>query len=743
MKRFFSLVCIFVILVTLSACGSGYEVNPYNEKAKNNSVEDILVAENSKLRLEYNKKNYGVSLTDVRSKEVWGTSPPESQEVEYDEFGLPKERSYQLESVFILTYLEYSSNTEVTALSYDAVMSGKINAKKTENGIRVEYYLDSIKIMIPIEFSLCDDYLNVKVITKDIQESENKVIQIALAPFLCSAENDVENSYLFVPSGSGAIVLPKTLTTPIKTYQSMVYGDDYSMEKVSDTSTQEDIYLPVYGAKNGSTAICGIIENGAESAWISVETGDSTLGYSNVYAKFQMRGYTTHTSTTFTSTKVDSTIYNESLIDTQVSVRYYPLTDSNANYVGMADVYRNYLFEKYKMADSKIDARLNLTFLGGTMITDSFLGIPYQTLYPTTTVSQVKDIISQLSEEIDTDFSIKLKGFGESGVDIGKLAGGFSLSGKLGSKKDLKEFSSLCEKEGYSWYMDYDVLRYSKSSNGFSTYFDSIANTGNQKATQYIYQVAVKNQIEETMHYLLSPTKFDEVINKLTKKSKSLDLKGISLETLSNMAYSDYSDTKNSDYYVRNGFSQKAITVIDNLKKKGTDFMATKPNDYVAALSDIIIDSPTSSTKSYIFEYDIPFYQIVFKGYLPITVGSVNLSADKNDMILNAIESGCGINYTISDKWNSLLIDEYYPYFYCSEFSKIKDDIIADYHELSNFYDKIDGAHIVSHTVLNSGVRETVYDNGTVVYVNYSGDVQNSPIGDIPPKDYILTEKTS
>ena len=117
--------------------------------------------------------------------------------------------------------------------------------------------------------------------------------------------------------------------------------------------------------------------------------------------------------------------------------------------------------------------------------------------------------------------------------------------------------------------------------------------------------------------------------------------------------------------------------------------MATKANDYAAAISDIITDIPTSSTGSYIFDYDIPFYALVFKGYIPITTESINLSSNSNELLLKAVESGCGLNYTVTQRWDNSLIDANYPYFYNSVYENVKDRIISDYSKLSDYYDKI------------------------------------------------------
>ena len=171
--------------------------------------------------------------------------------------------------------------------------------------------------------------------------------------------------------------------------------------------------------------------------------------------------------------------------------------------------------------------------------------------------------------------------------------------------------------------------------------------------------------------------------------------------------------------------------------------MATKANDYAAAISDIVTDMPTSSTGSYIFDYDIPFYAIVFKGYVPITTESINLSSNSNELLLKAVESGCGLNYTLTQRWDNSLIDANYPYFYNSVYENVKDRIISNYSKLSGYYDKILGAHIAEHAVLEENLRKTAFDNGITVYVNYGDSAVATPDGEVDAHDYLVLESPS
>ena len=217
---------------------------------------------------------------------------------------------------------------------------------------------------------------------------------------------------------------------------------------------------------------------------------------------------------------------------------------------------------------------------------------------------------------------------------------------------------------------------------------------------------------------------------------------GISLDSASSTTYSDYIDKDNSTYYSKNGFASAVTDVIKAIKQEDKRFMASSANLYSAIMADVITEAPVTSEKNKAFLCDVPFYQMVFKGSVPITVQSINLAADSKLMLLKAIESGSGLGYTVIENWDVSLINAEYPYFYNSVFDSIKGDILNNSKQLSDYYKKISGQHIQKHTVYENGLRETVFENGVVVYVNYTDNAINTPAGEVLPYDYLITEKS-
>ncbi len=738
------LVCVF-LLFSLTACGEVAYVQPkFDANTQSAPPSKNLIAERGDLRLEWNDANYGVVLTNTKTGEVWGSSPEDDGEVILDMFGLPVKRNPLLESALVVYYynsVAFTSNNLVN--SYNGVYEeGHVRCAFIENGLHVEYFFDSLGFMVPVDYVLCDGYLSVSVDPKKIQDGENRVTSVALLPFMCSAKNDAEGEYLFVPSGSGAIIEPETISQAGITYLAEIYGGDLSKESLYSVSEEADIKLPVYGVKNATSGLCAIIDRGEGTASLTAPVGAMSYGYTTVYPEFQLKGYTIHTSNTFNGSLRNYIISAQSMVTSPVSVRYYPLVGEANDYNGMANVYRDYLIAEKGLTENKNDARLNVELIGGTSITKSFLGVPYNTIFATTKIKDAQKIVSELSSELDTDFSVNLKGFGSSGVNIGGIAGGYSLSDKIGSVSELKKFSSLCDEEKVDLYMDFNVVQYKSSGKGFSTFFDSAFRSSREPAYVYEHTIPIRNIIKSDFYYLLSPNLFDDAAKKLVDKTSSWGLDGVSLSTLSSLSYADYRDKTSTEFYSKYGFANAVEKAVKTVKNDGK-FMAENANAFAAVSADIIAAAPTSSSNEHVFTTDVPFYQLVFKGYVPMTTESVNISTIPEKTILSAVESGIGLNYTLISKWDNSLIDAKFQYFYSTQYEGVKDDIISNSNKLSNYYEKIAGAKIKSHTLISNDVRATEFDNGVTVYVNYSSKAKQTPAGKLAALDYVVLESVS
>lgn len=166
-------------------------------------------------------------------------------------------------------------------------------------------------------------------------------------------------------------------------------------------------------------------------------SGSDALGYSAVYASFILRGYTNNIADLMPGERVKNVIYADNKITTPLSVAFYPLTGENADYSGMAALYRSLLEKSDGLGKAEKESPLNLNIIGGASVSKSFLGIPYKSLFAATDTSDAEEIIRKLTDD-GLSPTVRLTGFGEDGINTGSLAGGFKISSKLGGAGGVK-----------------------------------------------------------------------------------------------------------------------------------------------------------------------------------------------------------------------------------------------------------------------------------------------------------------
>lgn len=736
-KKHISLISSLLISMTLfTSCTTETIVqDAYNKNVDSYSNDDYIIEKDNNRFFSFDSENASVALTDEKGNVIWSPLPLESYG-EVDEYGNPISLHSAVKSALVIEYIEPITSKISKAYSYkECAGTGNYKIEKIEDGIKITYFFDSIEISVPVSFTYSKGVVRVSVDASEIKESDRKLYSISLAPYACGISNTTDDGYLFIPSGCGAIVKPFTLNDGSYVYSEELYGND--AERYMEREVNSEIYpknrLAVYGSKiSGNSAVCGIIENGAEHAIITAEVGAANTRYSSVWSKFALRAYQ------WSKTKKEQQIklYSSSMIQGEVTVAFHILNGEKSTYYGMAETYRNYLADKNRMSSSSKDTVLNLKIIGGVNITKTFLGFKYNDFFVTTSLDDAKDIVMELSELSGEKVNVDLLGYGTSGIDIEKIAGGYSVNSKLGGEKGLKEFSNAV-RDICTVYFNADVLNYSKSGSGISKLMDSALAQNKQKIKQYRYSVySGKKNTDYKYSLLVKRSKVNTICETLSKKLTTMGVEGVGLDTLSSVAYSDYS---NVEYFNKGGTVSQVSGIFSELNR-GFKIAVNEANDYAAANSDIIFDTPLESSKNNCFSYDIPFYGIVFKGYVPMASKSLNLSANEKNVLLSCAEIGAGLSYTLIKNNGSELLDNFSPSFYGSYYDGIKTNIQSIIESYKNDFKSVADIRIVGHEILLNGLRKTSFENGSIIYTNYTDNELSDNGYVVGAKNYLLVK---
>ena len=726
------LICCLLIVSSVGCSKSPAAEYPvYDANASVSAISSQVVASNSKYELSWDENAYCVLLKDLQTGMIWSNIPYE--------YLLEGGTSANVNSTINIWTVNMENLSWESFRGYtDAVQNGKVACEKIGNGVRVTYYFENVEIAIPVNYVLNGDSLDVTLDVKGVSEgSRFKLVSVSVAPFLCSANNENEGSYLFIPSGSGGLMYTTELGGSRK-YTGDIYGKDLSYTCPDVLTDSEAIRLPVFGVKNGEKAMLCVMKDGAESAVIEAEAGNSRTGYSTVYPTYYIRGYDTFSTDKSNFAVLGGSDYNvtsTARIDVNPTLSYFPLTGEDADYNGMAKCYRNYLETSGSLVKTKADANsYGLTILGGAQVTDSFLGIPHDSTVVATTFEQAKEIVSQLLENSESKPMVRLLGFGDRGVNPGKLAGGFSFSSLYGSNAQRLDLEAYCSSQGISLFSDFDLVRFNRSGNGISSLSSSAKSATQRKVVSYPFGTPQREYKKQYSYNLLQRSELKAVAEKLLNVADKKSISGISLTTLGHLAYSDFSDVA---YAVKGNTQTEVMAVIQSLAQGG-HAVAGGPNSYSAAASAVVFDVPTDNGGHYSLDAQIPFYEMVFRGSKPIFGESVNVADDIDRAVLRNLAYGANLSFSVLYEYNTDFTetDMVYPgmgayKLYACDFNETAQFIRETLDKYSALYKKIGDAGIVRYTMLSDNVTETVFDNGVTLYVNHSKTTAESPVGEL------------
>ena len=735
--RLFSFTLAFFCLLAVTGCREKKEPLTFLDysKAKYAFDEELndVICENDVWSLLWDDENKRVSFLDKRTNMIWGQTPDEIlSEQKSTGTVLP-----QVNSAIVVVYQDPVSMNEIDLYSYsDAYETGEITAKKIENGIRVIYNFTQFQFAVPVEYTIGEETFDIKITPAHIaQGGEYKVTAVKVAPFICGVQNDAKDSWLFLPDGSGALAEPFTSDTLGIFGESEVYGHDLTTQLYGYSNKTKQVHMPVYGVKKGDNALLAVIDSSAPSASVSWEIGSDTYGCSTAYAAFRLRGtnrISRPSNFISVTTLPEIDIFTDGILKSDIRIKYYSLEGEDASIMGMAETYRDYLVKNRKLTKSK-NGEKDAMFkcVGGTMQSDFIAGVPTQKLFTLTRTSAVSEMMKELSDRIGNNVSVDLAGYGESGTDVGKLAGGFTVASALGGNAGMKKLNQALKDLGISFYMDFDLITFDKSGNGFDQNSSAVYEGG--EPVTYTGFDPVTHIRTDDRFYVLSRDNLFEAADLLCEKVKNLGNPGISLASLSCTSYSDYAK---QEYYAC-AKTEEDITKIFRSVRKSNQLLSSGANVYAAISSDEVTDAPIYSS-GYLFEsYDVPFYQMVLKGYVPMSSVSLNLCADRQDALLRCVSSGIAPSYTLIKEYDNSLITSSHAFIPSSVYDSNKESIFKEMEQISPVLKSVRNATITGYTILEKDLVRTVFDNGVWTVVNFSDSARDCEYGTVPAKSFI------
>ena len=618
-----------------------------------------------------------------------------------------------MKSGIVITAIKGTTNTYQVDL---ITCKNTRNVTKLDNGFSADITFEDWGFSLTLQVTLEGDDLVVTVPDESIQETEENcyISTISLYPFMGYSFLDDKNGYMLVPDGNGALIYLDNKEGRYTTgFSQMIYGKDagfeqpstqsYLWEKYDTVIDANQVIAPVFGMAHTDEQLgyVAVVEDGDTRASIEAHPNGVMVNYNRCFAKFMLRDIYVQplnqsNSGTVTNVEADRT-------HTDYTVRYMLLDGEDANYSGMAVRYRSYLLDNglVQVKDTSYNTRVD--FLG-TEREEFLLGTTAVTM---TTTDNIEEMYDELQEAgVDSVLSV-YKGWQKGGlynVPITKYKADRKIGG-TGALTDLIEESA---KENYNIYLYNDALKINARTN--TTTFNAVKMVNKRTLKEEEYA-----EVYKTFYYLM-PGKADATLDKFVS---SYTKQGVSNLVLAGITNSDYSYSQRGSYYGRQNTADVYQAMIADVDES-TNLVLEQPFAYLWNNTDAFLDMPLGSSDYMYVNEEVPFLSMVLKGILPMYSDYVNFEANKTEFFLQMVESGVYPSFYLTYENSSKLIYTNSSDLYSTEYGTYKDTVIAYDEALREVAASVEGAYITKHEKLDNGVTRVSYDNGVVIYVNYS-----------------------
>ncbi len=626
------------------------------------------------------------------------------------------------------TVRSYKDSVNAIVETADDIRPG-LTVTMVENGFRAEYTFPNEGITIPYYITLKDDYIEASIAVDEIYEEEisgdvisessRSIVDLNLLQDLGAAYSD-EEGYIITPDGSGAVINFNNGKSKSNEYTQRIYGRDLAKSQDMAPKKTEQAYLPIMGIVKKDNALLEVVTEGSAYATArAAVAGQKSTSYNSAWFNFTLRS----TDTYFMGGQNASALnaYQEKIIpESRLTVRYYPIVKDDVSFVDVAKRYQQYLVEEKGLTRvEKEEAPLYLDIYGGTVKEQSIVGFPVKLETSATTYEEAKKILQELNTLGVDKMIVSYEDFNAAGI-TSRISNSVDYSGTLGGKNKWKELRSYCDASGVMLVPSFDLMEYERSGNGYTKTGASAIAVTKAYATQNVYELAFGTPHDtRSSWYILSPAFYERVYGEVVSSCQREGMSAISVADGTNKLYSDF--TSNAS---RSTSRQQAVNNLvkgyEMINQSGMTFVSAAANDYVLPYVDYLKDVPLYSSNFDVYDYDIPFYEIVIHGYIPYTTKAKNASSSADEMFVYSVATGTPLHYEVMYEDPNEFTDCSYDELFYTYYKGWLQDISAEYKFMQQYVLPLTDETIEDFKILNENVYQTTFSDGTVIEANIS-----------------------
>ena len=321
-----------------------------------------------------------------------------------------------------------------------------------------------------------------------------------------------------------------------------------------------------------------------------------------------------------------------------------------SSYVGMAKAYREYLEATGKISrlTEKGDIPLYVSSFGEIDTYTAILSFIKKIPKSLTNTDQIKEMYDYFAENGITNVNFRLVGFGKGGLIRLAVPYHADFEKVCGGKDGYRDLLDYAAEKGFGVYPEYDfTYLYDYSAfNGYSAKRDTVKCIDGRYATK-----ALLSSMDQGMvigHFdCISASAFGRMFKSFDKDMTDiLDGRstGISVSTLGTDLNSDFDTDEPYNREDSKAFTQE---LLQNLSDK-YPVMIDGGNSYAIPYASHILSAPIDSSHYTRASETVPFFGMVYHGYVNYAGSPTNMSGDTNYEKLKMIESGASPYFMLS-----------------------------------------------------------------------------------------------
>ena len=576
-----------------------------------------------------------------------------------------------------------------------------------------------------MEFVLQDDTLVMNIPLHEFDSGDNRLASIEFMRYFGAGASN-EEGYLFVPSGSGALIHFNNGKTNEEMYRGVVYGLDPILY-LDRQQIITPVRMPVLGIKRDNAAMVAWVDSGSALAMINADVAGRNNSFNTAWFSFTIREHTM-LAMMGAHSDADMTVVQPIAFDGDITIKYRFLAGDEANYVGMAHGFQRALVERgelTRLSDDMANIPFYLDILGAVERQRFFLGTPYIGIEAMTTYQQAKTIVDRLNEGGVHNIHMRWRGwFNREGLNHHGVRN-INWIRAVGNQSDMRALDDLLAAGGGQLYPAVNFQTTNFNSRNINRALEVARDPAGMQGIMSTYRrelARFRNSPYNTGWFLLTnPGVLPFHVDRFIPQFERININALALNDMGNVL--------TSSMYRRNAVDRESSRMIAmqemaRLSDTFGQLLIVGGNDYSLGAANHLIDIPMGMDRHYILDQEIPFYQIVVHGFIDFAGAPVNSREvqDAQGALLNMLATGSAPHFAWSYAPGSALAFTPFTEFYTVHYKNWIDTAIEQYHTVNDVFRYLRTQRIVGHEILsetaNRSVTVTIYEGGTRVYVN-------------------------